>query len=171
MKKAFGQTRYTAPMENDRRSGIVRFVRISFSAACVIVCVLLAALWVRSYAVNEVLGTYSGGMYYSLQCLCGRISVSRSTPNAGQTVTSWRQPVTEGIRKLAHNRESWMGFQYYYRPRPERLRVKVPIWFLFMLVASSGALPWLRWRFSLRTLLIATTLVAVVLGLVVYAVG
>jgi hypothetical protein len=30
-------------------------------------------------------------------------------------------------------------------------------------------IPWLRWRFSLRNLLIATTLVAVVLGLAVYA--
>jgi len=34
----------------------------------------------------------------------------------------------------------------------------------------SGATPWTKWsrRFSLRTLLIATTLIAVVLGLVVY---
>jgi hypothetical protein len=28
--------------------------------------------------------------------------------------------------------------------------------------------PWLRWRFSLRTLQIATTLVAVALGLIVW---
>ena len=33
-----------------------------------------------------------------------------------------------------------------------------------------GVAPWLRWRFSLRTLLIATTLVAVVLGLIVWSV-
>ena len=38
-----------------------------------------------------------------------------------------------------------------------------------VLVASRcRAFPWLRWRFSLRTLLIATTLVAVVLGLIVW---
>ncbi len=39
-----------------------------------------------------------------------------------------------------------------------------------MLTVICGALataPWLRFRFSLRTLLIATTLVAVVLGLIV----
>jgi hypothetical protein len=38
------------------------------------------------------------------------------------------------------------------------------------LAAAIGALataPWLSWRFGLRTLLIATTLVAVVLGLIV----
>ena len=38
-------------------------------------------------------------------------------------------------------------------------------------IAALAAAPWIRWsrRFSLRTLLIATTLVAVVLGLIVYA--
>jgi hypothetical protein len=33
-----------------------------------------------------------------------------------------------------------------------------------------AVLPWIRWHFRLRTMLIATTLVAVVLGLIVYAV-
>ena len=37
-----------------------------------------------------------------------------------------------------------------------------------MLSAVAAISPWLRWRFSLRTLLIATTLVAVVLGLIVW---
>jgi hypothetical protein len=44
----------------------------------------------------------------------------------------------------------------------------VPHWFLLMLAAGLAAAPWLRYRFSLRTLLIATTLVAVVLSLAVY---
>lgn len=35
--------------------------------------------------------------------------------------------------------------------------------------ATIACLPWVRWKFSLRTLLIATTLVAVVLGLAVWA--
>ena len=45
-----------------------------------------------------------------------------------------------------------------------------PHWFSLITVAIA-ALPWIRqlsWRFNLRTLLIATTLVAVVLGLAVY---
>jgi hypothetical protein len=61
------------------------------------------------------------------------------------------------------------------KPNPEHLfvldeagyiRYPIPV----ILVAICAALPWLPnplWRFSLRTLLIATTLVAVVLGLVV----
>jgi hypothetical protein len=44
-----------------------------------------------------------------------------------------------------------------------------PVWFASLLAIAAGATPWLRWRFSLRTLLIATTLVAVGLGLIVFA--
>ncbi len=45
----------------------------------------------------------------------------------------------------------------------------IPHWFVIILAATSGIVPWLRWHFSLRTLLIATTLIALVLGLAVYA--
>lgn len=44
-------------------------------------------------------------------------------------------------------------------------------WFPVMIFATAAALPWLPWRFSLRTLLIATTLLALVVGLVVWAAG
>ena len=37
-----------------------------------------------------------------------------------------------------------------------------------LLMAALAAVPWLRWRFSLRTLLIAMTLVAVVLGIIMW---
>jgi hypothetical protein len=47
--------------------------------------------------------------------------------------------------------------------------VRTPHWLPILLSAALVAAPWLRWRFSLRTLLIATTLVAVVLGAIVYA--
>ena len=48
--------------------------------------------------------------------------------------------------------------------------VGVPYWFLILAAVAMAATPWLLScrRFSLRTLLIATTLVAVVLGLVVW---
>jgi hypothetical protein len=48
---------------------------------------------------------------------------------------------------------------------------QLPHWFFVGLCAGLAAIPWLRWRFSLRTLLIATTLLAVVLGLAVWAAG
>jgi hypothetical protein len=47
--------------------------------------------------------------------------------------------------------------------------VVVPHWFFVVAVATVAAVPWFRWRFSICTLLIAMTLVAVVLGVVVWA--
>jgi hypothetical protein len=47
-------------------------------------------------------------------------------------------------------------------------RLDVPYWFAVMLMIVASATPWFPLRFSLRTLLIATTLVAVVLGLAVW---
>jgi hypothetical protein len=46
--------------------------------------------------------------------------------------------------------------------------IHVPFWLLIIATIVLGSFPWLPHRFSLRTLLIATTLVAVVLGLIVW---
>ena len=42
-----------------------------------------------------------------------------------------------------------------------------PHWFPVLLFALLAAAPWIKWRFSVRTLLIATGLVAVILGVAV----
>jgi hypothetical protein len=44
-----------------------------------------------------------------------------------------------------------------------------PHWFPATVSIATAALPWFRYSFSLRTLLIATTLVAVGLGLIAWA--
>jgi hypothetical protein len=44
----------------------------------------------------------------------------------------------------------------------------IPLWFLVFVAAGIAAAPWLSWsrRFSLRTLLIGMTVVAILLGLI-----
>ena len=65
---------------------------------------------------------------------------------------------------------SAMGFAVFRDPIRGRY-LTVPNWFLVSLIGSLAAVPWIKWskRFSLRTLLIATTLVAVLLGAIIYA--
>lgn len=46
--------------------------------------------------------------------------------------------------------------------------VQVPILPAILPIIILAALPWIRWNFSLRTLLIATTVIAALLGLVVW---
>jgi hypothetical protein len=64
-------------------------------------------------------------------------------------------------------------FGFYFRfdaPAPHKgFWLGFPDWFVLVILVIASAVPWLRLRFTVRTLLIATTLVAVVLGLIVWA--
>jgi hypothetical protein len=98
-----------------------RKLRIAWSVGCGIACVLLIALWVRSY--SDSLMAVWGSHYYFF-----------------------------GNGMVAYG----------------RLReVAVPLWSAVAITAAASAAPWFRWRFTLRTLLIATTLIAVVLGTII----
>jgi hypothetical protein len=49
------------------------------------------------------------------------------------------------------------------------LLLDIPQVYLLVLSIAGAVIPWLGWQFSLRTLLIATTLIAVVLGLIAWS--
>jgi hypothetical protein len=69
--------------------------------------------------------------------------------------------------------DAFFGMKFYagflLRRHPNDVTLFIPHWILPLLAVAPAALPWRSSRFSLRTLLVATTLVAVVLGLIVYA--
>ena len=52
--------------------------------------------------------------------------------------------------------------------RPSVHMLRIPHWLVAGLFAAIGAGPWVRWQFSLRSMLIATTLAAAALGLLVW---
>jgi hypothetical protein len=142
-------------------------LRIALSAVSGIVCVLLVGLWLRSYWWHfyvEYRGTEIGIM---VQSDFGQLTVDiRLGPFAGKAkwyvISRPLQPVDfvpENERCFEVHRHEFGGYF-----------VAIPYWFPVIIFATLAALPWLPWRFSLRTLLIATTLVAIVLGLVVWAV-
>jgi hypothetical protein len=138
------------PSKSPRR---FRRTRIAVSVFFGVLTAALCVLWVRSYWWVDVVrrGTESVG---SSQ---GRIFVNDvyNLPGKGKVVT----------RSIAGNRI------HFWTARQEDLVAvgvgKVfPQWPAILLAVVSSAAPWLHYRFSLRTLLIATTLVAVVFGLV-----
>jgi hypothetical protein len=63
----------------------------------------------------------------------------------------------------------FLGFYWYWFA--DGVIANVPFWFPVLIASLFTVSPWIGWsnRFSLRTLLIATTLVAGVLGLAVWA--
>jgi hypothetical protein len=109
-------------------------------------CALLVALWVRSYqnpwlrikAVNTI---YHDGDYFPGHGIPRRLS--NPPPPPPTHVVVYKQ---------------WFEFKI----------AGIPYLALVLGLVLIGAIPWLRlpWRFSLRTLLIVTTLIAVGLGLV-----
>jgi hypothetical protein len=139
-----------------------RKLRIALSAVCGIVCLLLVVLWVRSYWWAD---TLKGGVYRPvvlfLHSSNGRIALLR----VANSNPSWRALSDRPSAQSSglHGAPMW---QYGKKPNGEWY-VVVPQWFPVLVTGTLVAAPWLRWRFSLRTLLIATTLVAVGLGVAV----
>ena len=145
-----------------------RKLRIAWSVAWGIVAVLLVALWVRSHWYANDAGYVRRGDLFGVESACGSI---RPFINAGVAATSrndWFYS-NESLAKSNHSFEhpifGWDGADY-----PATFMAYFPHWLPALLLASVAAAPWITWsnRFSLRTLLIATTLVAVGLGLIVW---
>jgi hypothetical protein len=152
-----------------------RKLRIAWSVACGIACVLLLVLWVRSYWRIDAATSVNGSDYIHFELLNGEFHLARLVTVGNPT--PWRslnRPISNTDVKLSHkfhigiHHAMGIGWELF----GNGWKMSVP---LVLPAIASGALlvilwvPW-KWRFSLRTLLVATTLVAVVLGAIVYAV-
>ena len=140
-----------------------RKLRIAWSVTCGITCVLLIALWARSYWWVDGVDVSR----YEIDSFCGEILIMNYDPAISQG-DPWSYAATEtSVLKLdGGNWGTIFGFKRTDTPAGKS--ILFPHWFPIFLLALLGFAPWSRrwnWRFSLRTLLIATTLVAVVLGL------
>jgi hypothetical protein len=97
-----------------------------------------------------------------MESILGVVAIYQRAPNQKWQAVPVTESVAGGMGNHFSENTAW-GFYISHSA------LDVPHWFLVLATIGLSALPWLRLRFSLRTLLIATTLVAVVLGLVVWA--
>jgi hypothetical protein len=147
-----------------------RKFRIAWSVSCGIAFLLLIVLWVRSYWYLE-----------SVLSVFGNVNSVRGTIvfNFFDFIYGWNREKKDWavIRKAP---ERWSHNAPMRRWPPIRVsqpatgvqRVELEYWFLSPLIALLGIAAWqsrLRFRFSFRALLIATTLVAAALGLIVWS--
>ncbi len=147
---------------------VLRYLRIALSASCLIACVLLCVVWVRSQSrIYRITWHYDNAGALQVGSCSGivefrtfkdlPIPVPRSANHTGrELMTKW----FESIQLLGGKLHWW----FEARSRVARLYVGIPHWFVILICCGLGTMPWLRWRFTLRTLLIAMTLVAVVRG-------
>ena len=140
-------------------------LRIAFSATCLIACVLLVVLWVRSYKYADI--AHHAPMRYEAISVRGRLKLSRLAVYlpVAQPVLSY--PVGERLTDVIETHVIVLANPAGFGVVDHR-SILLPHWFMVTVSAILAGLPWVR-RFTVRTLLIATTLVAVVLGAVVYA--
>ena len=148
------------------------------SIVCLVVCVALMAMWVRSYQLSY--GQQANvAAYHDVGTARGRLitcsvpfTVAGTMPNAagGELFVIYagtRPDERFGLEGSVKNH----GFGFWRSPPPAQISIlMLPFWFL---VLTSGLLAMifrLRWplRFNLRSLFIATTLLAVVLGMIAW---
>jgi hypothetical protein len=141
-----------------------RKLRIAFSITCLIACVLLILLWARSHSKwDRLFYHFPSGGTAGFSSWDGNIIV-------GVEYSSWVS-YSSGFEFDSQLTGQWQldpserGF-LFMRDSSE-FAVGMPHWFPIILSAAIAAIPWAKRHFSLRTLLIATTLKAVVLGLIV----
>jgi hypothetical protein len=142
-----------------------RKLRIAWSVAWSVLAVVFCLAWFVSclkLTSIEVLVTPTHRYY--IHSLAGTLSLERE----------YREFIRVEIRTLHTYEDSIYlatkaGIKIVRSTSGEVDAVSVSYWLLTCIAMFVAAIPWFSWRFSLRTLLIATTLVAVGLGLAVYA--
>jgi hypothetical protein len=169
-------------------------LRIAWSVTWGVVALLLCVLWVRSYTtVDQLHLPFGGSECFTVASRKGALALLRYAHNPQPTgVCSYPVANQRNFAPVHYRDEqTYLGFAFFSRPAYFYLKwsgnpanttrestivgscLLVPCWSLIIVTGILSATPWFPWyrlrRFSLRTLLIATTLVAVALGLVVWA--
>ena len=156
------------------------------STVCLLACVALMGMWVRSYRSKDQWGgNVVGDRKVSIASSAGRISLSETVPD--DSPSAWRQ---EWEFENGSPESWWKSANNPLQPRQDRPTVKlirkVPTHFgiggyfswidaqlnlpYWLLVLTSGTLAMIcqlrwPWRFNLRSLFMATTFLALVLGM------
>jgi hypothetical protein len=139
----------------------LRYLRIAFSATCLIACVLLIALWVRSYWWADFCEVGVWSRWLKVESFGGQFVIKRYFfEDAGWSLHSY--PIEEVVSKEFMTERGLPTFELGLG------LLLLPYWFLVLSCVVGSTLPWFSYRFTPRTLLIATTLVAVALGLIVW---
>jgi hypothetical protein len=118
-----------------------RNLRIAWSIMCGIACVLMIVLWIWSFRWES-----SATVFHQYIRSIDRYLYFELLPRGA------------GAYLL----------QFHGNSAPTVSAVAAPYWLLVPLAVALAFAPWIRWRFSLGALIIATTLVAAVLGSAVY---
>lgn len=154
-----------------------RRLRIAVSASFAVVVFVLLLLWLRSRSFIDVAGvTLPANHVFFATSSRGELELTfEETPSNSVDDDGNRFGVQSlDMSQMFEQYPMRLPFKFAWTNTPHGFRATTPIW-LWMLLATLAALaPWRQalWsnlrRFSLRTLLLTTTLIAIMLGLFVW---
>lgn len=131
--------------------------RIAWSVACGLAVVMLCVLWVRSYWVWDLWDTGVRPPNGGFSSILGSFGGYIATDPARLSAVSELRHVHTRVQPNQRNYSWWIRYR-----RSEKLtELSIPYWVPVVIFIIAAMLPWLPTRFSVRTILIATALVAV----------
>jgi hypothetical protein len=135
-----------------------------------VTCAAILGMWVRSYSTCDTiwrigsnnllttLGSNNGTLYFT----CHRIPTIPGDSRFGPRDPGWGHSVGSVTNSKSFN---WLiSFA-----KGVDILIRAPYWCFIPLFAVAAYIPWINWRFSLRTMLIATMLIVVLLGMIAWA--
>jgi hypothetical protein len=135
-----------------------RKLRIVWSVGCGILCLLLIVLWMRSYWLGDRVVHERASGTYEIASFDGNLTMRITRPNNfpdGEFHWAVASRPTIAVYWLSGN------------------EIIIPYWLAAIFLAGITGLPWIRCstRFSLRSMLIAITLIGLILGLIIATTG
>jgi hypothetical protein len=133
-----------------------------------VLCVALMGMWVRSYWWWDRCYVPGKQLGMQLNSDAGHVVVMVGPTELSVTKAITGHLPSSGPADPFYDNDI-LGF--YFGRTSNGLRLDIPYWFMVLLSTGAIAISWLPWwsnRFSLRTLLITTTIVAIVLGMIAW---
>jgi hypothetical protein len=154
---------------------MTRYLRIAGAVAFALLACVMIGLWIRSYSWSEgVNGPISDHYFAGIEHCYGLVICDLSRWDE-LPCEEWRHPIqsAESLESaiVYWKSETALGLGFLFNARAANgFGMSFPHWFLAATsIALAAVLAFKRsWRFSIRSILIATTLLAVALGLGVY---
>ncbi len=147
-------------MNGTAKAYVWRGLRLGWTVGCGSATVLVLTLWARSYWWADGAGYGRPSTSFTISSQNGVLTISKLYDPNGNFIGSRAvdEPL-DGRELLCVN---------WWDERPQLVALVFPHWLLALVLASAGALAWAPRRFTMRTLLVLMTAIALLVGMLAY---
>ena len=135
------------------------------SIVCLVLCVALMGLWVRSYYRIDRLNIHVSSILIEITAIQGRLCFGFASNPYGPWHWEWMS-----VRMHDFPSPPWQIFGFSVVQNSVWTTYYLPYWSTVLVSGSLGMILRARsaWRFNLRTLFVVTTFLAVMLGMIAW---